>query len=142
MPESRHSTRKTEDNVRTKRHAAQSRQAGFTMIEALVGLVVFGVGILMLFQLAPRSSHLGVRARCVSEAMSLAQGKMEELRAMPAQSADLGAGTHVDAAELGNFTRHWVVDDDTPVSGMRRVTVQVNFHTTSADSTVAITTYF
>jgi len=118
------------------------RQAGFTMIEALIGLVVFGVGILMLSQLAPRSSHIGVRARSVSEAMNLAQGKVEELRAMPSESGDLAAGTHVDAADLGAFRRQWVVDDDTPMSGMRRITVRVSFETTSADSVVAVTTYF
>ncbi len=112
------------------------------MVEALVGLAVFGVGILLLFQLAPRSSHLGVRARSISEAMSLAQGKVEELRTMPTESADLAAGTHVDGADLGTFRRQWIVDADTPVSGMRRITVRVGFPTTSADSTVTVVTYF
>ena len=118
------------------------RQAGFTMIEALVGLVVFGVGILILFQLAPRSSQVGMRAQSISAAMNLAQGKVEELRAMPPQSDDLAAGIHVDAADLGGFARQWNVDDDTPVSGMRRVTVRVNFRTQSADSSVSLVTYF
>jgi len=118
------------------------REAGFTMVEALIGLVVFGVGILMLSQLAPRSSHAGIRARSVSEAMNLAQGKVEELRAMPSESTELAAGTHVDTAALGAFRRQWVVDDDTPMSGMRRVSVRVSFATTSADSVVVVTTYF
>jgi prepilin-type N-terminal cleavage/methylation domain-containing protein len=119
-----------------------SWQAGFTMVEALVGLSIFGVGILLLLQLAPRSSHVGMRARSMSEAMNLAQGKVEELRSLPSESGDLAAGTHQDAADLGSFQRQWIVDDDVPVSGMRRVTVQVNFHNASADSTVAVTTYF
>jgi hypothetical protein len=83
-----------------------------------------------------------VQARSISEAMNLAQGKVEELRAMPSQSADLNAGTHVDEVDLGAFNRTWTVDADTPVNGMRRVTVHVGFETTSADSTVAVTTYF
>jgi hypothetical protein len=74
--------------------------------------------------------------------MSLAQGKVEELRALPSESTDLSAGTHQDAADLGGFARQWVIDDDVPVTGMRRVTVRVNFHNASADSTVAVTTYF
>lgn len=118
------------------------REAGFTMIEALIGLVVFGVGILMLSQLAPRSSGIGIRARSVSEAMNLAQGKVEELRAMPSESADLAAGTHVDAADLGSFRRQWDIVDNSPMSGMRRVTVRVSFASTSEDSVVTVTTYF
>ena len=117
-------------------------QRGFTMIEALVALVVFGVGMLMLVQLSPRATHSGNQGRRISEAMSLAQDKVEELRALPNESADLGAGTHVDAADLGAFSRRWIVSDDTPVSGMRKVEVRVGFETVSDDSVAVLTTYF
>ena len=117
-------------------------QRGFSMIEALVALVVFGVGMLTLLQLAPRATHSGTQGRRISEAMSLAQDKVEELRAMPGESGELSAGTHVDAADLGGFSRRWLVTDDTPISGMRKVEIRVGFETLSADSVAVLTTYF
>ena len=117
-------------------------QRGFTMVEALVALVVFGVGMLTLLQLAPRATHSGTQGRRISEAMSLAQDKVEELRALPNESNELAAGTHIDAADLGSFSRRWVVTDDTPISGMRKVEVRVGFETVSDDSVAVLTTYF
>lgn len=112
------------------------------MIEAIVSLVVFGIGLLSLLQLAPRASSYGVQARRVSEAMNFAQGKLEELKALPLNDAALDAGTHVDTADLGNFQRRWTVTDDTPMAGMREVTVRVRYSTQSADSVAVLTTYF
>lgn len=120
----------------------RSDQAGFTMIEALVALVVVGVGMLTLLQLAPRATHSGTRGRQISQAMSLAQDKIEELKAIPIESADLAAGTHIDGEDLGGFTRRWIVTGDTPISGMRKVEVRVSYETLSADSVAVLTTYF
>jgi prepilin-type N-terminal cleavage/methylation domain-containing protein len=117
-------------------------QGGFTMIEALVALVVVGVGMLTLLQLAPRATHSGTQGRRISEAMSLAQDKVEELKAMPVESADLASGTHIDGADLGAFTRRWEVTTDSPISGMRKVEVRVSYETLSADSVAVLTTYF
>jgi type IV pilus modification protein PilV len=119
-----------------------SNQAGFTMIEALVALVVVGVGMLSLLQLAPRATHSGTHGRQISQAMSLAQDKIEELKAMPVESADLSAGTHIDGEDLGGFARSWIVTGDTPISGMRKVEVRVSYETLSADSVAVLTTYF
>jgi len=127
------------------RRASDSKrtdQAGFTMIEALVALVVVGVGMLTLLQLAPRANHSGIHGRQISQAMSLAQDKIEELKAMPVESADLSAGTHIDGEDLGAFTRRWIVTGDTPISGMLKIEVRVSYETLSADSVAVLTTYF
>src|SRR5262245_5529570 len=91
-----------------------TKERGFTMVEAMVALVVFGLGILMLMQLAPRSTHSGIQGRRVSEAMNLAQAKVEELRALPKLAGDLTAGTHVDPSALDPYQRRWIVADDDP----------------------------
>ena len=124
-------------------HGTGLRDArGFTMIEALVALVVIGVGMLTLLQLAPRASHSGTQGRRISEAMGLAQAKAEELRAAPKESTELSEGTHVDGGDLGIYMRRWVVTRDTPISGMRKVEIRVGYTTQSADSVAVLTTYF
>lgn len=115
-------------------------RAGFTAVEALVALSLFGVGMLALLQLTPRASHAGLQGRRISQATNLAQAKVEELRALPLNHADLAAGDHADAPT--GYTRSWTVEENTPIEGMRRVSMRVSFETTSGDSVATLTTYF
>lgn len=129
-------------SFRSRRSAPKRGTAGFTLVEALVALVVFGVGTLLLYQLAPRATKIRGQGRRLSAATSLAQAKLEELRAVPEASADLGGGTHVDAADLGAFQRRWVVTPDDPIAGMRRVEMRVGFESDGPDSVAVLVTYF
>ena len=120
------------------------RDAGFSLVEAMVALVIFGVGAIALMQLAPRATQFASRGRLLSEATGIAQSKVEELRALPPQDASLSAGTHAD---LGNeiqhgFDRRWIVTPDDPITGMNKVEVRVRFQTLSPDSVAVVTTYF
>lgn len=115
--------------------------AGFSLVEALVTLVIFGIGTVALLSLAPRSSEFATRGRVMSEATSLAQAKVEELRARPKSAPELEAGTHVDPMD-GVFARRWLVAQDDPIRGMKRVEVRVGYPTQSADSVAVVVTYF
>jgi prepilin-type N-terminal cleavage/methylation domain-containing protein len=117
---------------------------GYTLVEAMVALVIFGVGAIALLQLAPRATQFSNRGHLVSEATNMAQAKVEELRALPSQDASLSSGTHVDPGnpiEHG-FDRRWIVTSDTPMTGMNKVEVRVRFKTLSPDSVAVVTTYF
>ena len=126
------------------RSTQRNGRAGFTMIEALVAITIFGIGSVALLAIAPRSVGFMSRSRQVAKASQLAQAKLEELRVRPVSDADLSAGAHVDDANPidGVFTRAWTVADDTPIAGMRRVEVRVSFPSTSADSVTQLVTYF
>jgi prepilin-type N-terminal cleavage/methylation domain-containing protein len=126
----------------TARMRPPQSRAGFTAIEALVALSLFGVGMLALLQLAPRANHTGMQGRRIAQATSLAQAKVEELRALPSNDDDMTAGAHVDADPPTGYARRWSVEDDTPITGMRRVVMTVSFQTSSADSVAVVTTYF
>ena len=114
------------------------------MVEALVTLVIFGIGTIALLQVAPRASQFALRSQSLSAATNLAQAKIEELRALPAAHADLDSGWHVDGANPinGRYVRRWEVTLDSPIQGMRRVDVRVGFNTLSPDSLAVLTTYF
>ena len=122
----------------------QERRAGFTIVEALVALTIFGIGTILLMQLAPRATQYATRARVLSQANALAQAKVEELRALPQLHADLMAGAHDDPENPieGTFTRSWDVMNDDPIEGMRRVEVRVQIPTASSDSVATLVTYF
>ena len=118
--------------------------AGFTLVEAMVALVIFGVGTIALLSLAPRATQFTARGQQVTKAAQLAQAKVEELRALPSTDAWLAAGTHVDDGNPldGVYRRQWIVTADDPIQGMSRVEVRVAYPTVSADSVAALTTYF
>ena len=127
---------------RHRDHRANER--GFTMIEALVTLVVFGIGIMSLMQLSPRAVQFANRGKLLSSATSTAQAKVEELRALPWNDPQLEAGTHVgssDGLPVG-FELRWLVTADNPLPEMRRVEVRVRYSTASNDSVASIVTYF
>ncbi len=120
-------------------------QSGFTIVEALVALTIFGIGTILLMQLAPRASQTANHARALSTANGLALAKIEELRGLPDTHADLADGTHDDPANPidDNYERRWDVTMDDPIQGMRRVEVSVRLHNTaSSDSVATLVTYF
>jgi len=118
--------------------------SGFTLVEAMVALVIFAVGTIALLSLAPRATQFTTRGHQLTKASQLAQAKVEELRAVPATDATLQAGTHVDTENPidGVYRRRWIVTANTPIQGMSSVQVRVAYPTTSADSVAEITTYF
>jgi type IV pilus assembly protein PilV len=117
-------------------------QGGFTLVEMMIALLVFSIGVVALSQALPNGMQLRDRARRLSVATNMAQDHVERLRSLPFNDAALGNGDHTDAGNpLENtYTRRWTVENDSPIPGMKRVTVVVSFFTTSPDSQVTLTT--
>lgn len=115
---------------------------GFTLVEMMIALLVFGIGIVALAQSLPNGVRVRDHARRLSVATSLAQEQIERLRALPDEHADLGAGDHTDPENPinGAYRRQWSVQADSPIPGMRRLTVTVSFTTASPDSQAILTT--
>jgi prepilin-type N-terminal cleavage/methylation domain-containing protein len=115
---------------------------GFTLVEMMIALLVFGIGLVALAQTMPQGLSMRDRARRMSVATNLAQQEVERLRSVPYDDPLLSAGTHTDPMGPidGAFTRSWVVVDDSPVENMKTVTVTVSFPTSSPDSMAILTT--
>jgi len=107
----------------------------------MVALVIFGIGTIMLMQLAPKATQYANHGRQLSEANGLAQSIIEELRVLSPTDVNLQAGTYSDSLESG-FVRTWEITDNTPIDGMKRVEVNVRFETRRPDSVATVVTYF
>jgi prepilin-type N-terminal cleavage/methylation domain-containing protein len=118
-------------------------EKGMGLIEILIALVLFGIGISLAMRTLPDSNVAMTRGRNLTEATNFAQEKIEQLMNLSFSHADLTAGTHADPENPieTHFTRNWTVTDDTPVQGMKTVTVSVSFETANSDSMVTLTTY-
>lgn len=134
-----------------RRPAAPGRagQAGFSIIELMVALVLLGLGILTVANMFPLGSSSQLKSRLRTSAADLAQQKMEQLRMKSWSDTDLDVGTHPDAdgdtlvlQDEGTFVRSWIVEGQAgSFADMKKVTTRVVW-TYQRPDTVDLVTYF
>ena len=92
-------------------------QRGFTLVEALIALVILSFGLFGLMQLQARVMAGTSASKTQTIAANLAQQKLEELRATPYDdiAGDNGKADDILAGEGGTtaFTRSWSVTEET-----------------------------
>jgi type II secretory pathway pseudopilin PulG len=118
-------------------------ERGIGLIEIIIAMLIFGIGISAAIRTLPLSNRAASRARNLTKSTNLAQEKIEELMSIPFTSADLSMGGHVDPDNPLDriFTRAWNVTDNVPVSDMKRIDVTVSYDTDNPDNSVTLTTY-
>jgi prepilin-type N-terminal cleavage/methylation domain-containing protein len=115
---------------------------GFTLVEIMIALLVFGVGIVGLANAFPNGMRTREKARRMSVATFLAKEEVERLRSLSFNHADLAGGAHTEPAAAGRtgYNRRWNVVDNNPLPGMKRLTVTVSFRSDSPDSQAIVVT--
>jgi type IV pilus assembly protein PilV len=104
-------------------------ETGFSLIEVLVALAVFSIGLLAIFSMHFSSIKTNVLARGVTENITVATAKAEQLMALAYDHADLAAGSYQkaqnadgidnnldgrvdEAGETGHLRIDWDVQDE------------------------------
>ena len=118
-------------------------ERGVSLLEIMVSLVIFGIGLVVAVRTLPESNAKTTQSRNRSIAVNLAQEGIEELMGRPFNHADLTAGAHDDPENpiRNHFARQWEVSDATPVDGMKMISVSVSFPTAGADSVATLRTF-
>ena len=119
-------------------------ERGVSLLEIMVALVIFGIGLVVAVRTLPESNAKTTQSRNRSIAVNLAQEGIEELMGRPFNHADLAAGTHDDPDNpvRNHFERQWVITDNTPVVGMKQISVSVEFPAMGGiDSTATLRTF-
>jgi prepilin-type N-terminal cleavage/methylation domain-containing protein len=125
-------------------------ERGSTLIEVLVALVIFG-GAIVGFAVATTSARRnGDSSRFEAEATTLAIDKLEELRTLESNDAELSVGAHADGSNPlrpdgtpgGVYTRTWQVTNALPTSGMRRVEMRVRWPSPLGERSVLLVSAF
>jgi len=107
--------------------AERTGERGFTLIEVLIALLVLMIGMAGILSLQLTSMKATAFSRHATEASSLAEDKVEDLRTVPLNSARFANGTDtVDSRGVadanGLYTRTWTI---TPGAETTIVTVSV-----------------
>ena len=100
-----------------------AREDGFTTIETLQASVVSMIAMVGLSSLLFTTIQGNAQARDITIATTLAEAKMEELRATPFASLADGVDTVSNAG--AEWTRSWSVEDG-PTPGTRMVVVSID----------------
>ena len=90
---------------------------GFTILEVMVGLIIFTLGLLLLMSMMVVSIQGNSWSEYATQSAQLAREKLEQIKNDPA--AHLGPG----GDEIGDYTRTWNVSSIT--SDLSAVTVRV-----------------
>ncbi len=85
------------------------KEQGFTLIEVLMALAVFSIGILAVGSMQLRSTGGSTNARILTEASIWAQDRVETLMSCSYTDPNLDLGNHT--ATAGNYNIMWEVWD-------------------------------
>jgi len=101
--------------MKASRRLRRGEEGGFTLIEVLIALLVLLIGMAGILSLQLTSMKATSFSRHATEASSLAEDKVEDLRTVPLGSARFANGTdQVDARGVadaeGPYTRTWTIN--------------------------------
>jgi len=139
---------------------SRAAQRGFTIIEVLIAMAIFSIGILGVAAMQIASVKGNAAARGVTDIATLAADRLEKLMVLPYNDNDLTAGDHSvgsgnvtlitdgidnnfngeidENGETGPLTISWTVVDDMPANNAKTVTVTVDHAAPSVDRQVNI----
>ena len=114
------------------------KSTGFTLIEVLIALVILAVGLLGMVGLMAKTTGNNSYGGHLTEAATLAQDKLEQLRATPSGMIKLNiAITDKPVGSTGiAYSRSWVAVPNTPPPGntLNTMTITVSWSDTTPRS--------
>jgi prepilin-type N-terminal cleavage/methylation domain-containing protein len=118
-------------------------ERAMTLIELLVVCVIMGIAFLGVAGLFPLGTQNLNESRMRTVATDLAQEKMEELISARSSHADLNGGSHTDSGNpiRTTFNRYWTITDNTPMTGMKKIEVQVTYPHGTTTRDIMVVTY-
>jgi len=98
---------------------------GFTLIEVMITLAIFSIGILAIAGLQISSINGNSSARIQTEATTLAVERLERLVALPYDHSDLDPSNNPHQAASGSYTIVWDVNEDVPITLTKTINIRV-----------------
>jgi len=116
-----------------------SKSNGFSLIEALIGLVVLAIGIIAVAGMQVISVKGNFFSNSATQAAILAQDKLEYLKQLSYSDSNLSSGQHNEGSITGTiFSRQYNIVEDVGNS-MKTITVNVQW-TDKANHSISLST--
>ena len=110
------------------------KEDGFTLIEVLIAITIFAVGLLAVAAMQTSAVKMNSTAGKLTNLSTWGMNKIEELSALPyadpwletagnPPGSDTAGNTHQEVS--GDYTISWTVTDDNPLPNTKKITVTV-----------------
>lgn len=109
---------------------------GFSLIELLIAITILAVGLLAVAGLQTSAIKGNFHAITITEATSLAEDRIEAIRNMDYADINYANFPNVQNNINGIYNRETVIEDDNPLSGLKRVTVTVRWNANGSHQVV------
>lgn len=104
---------------------AKTGNSGFTIIEVLIAIAIFAIGILALASLQAVYIGGNSSARMQTEATALAVQWLERLKILPDTHADLDPVGNPHRQDSGAYRIEWNIADNTPINEVKTIRIKV-----------------
>ena len=115
----------------------QKDQRGFSLIEVLIAMTIFAIGVLALAQMQITAIRGNAFSSTTTDGTTLAQDRMERLMRLSYDHGDLGAGNHGPVTQ-GLYNVSWNVTNNSPVPNTKTVNVSVTWTANSWNRSVSL----
>ena len=103
---------------------------GFSLIELLIAVTVLAVGLLAVAGLQGTAIQGNSHGNTISQATTIAQDRIEEIRDMDYAAIVFNPNPSIETnVDDTIYTRETLVEVDTPLSDLKRITVTVRWAT-------------
>lgn len=101
------------------------KKDGYTLIEVLIALTIFAVGLLAVAGMQTSAIRMNSTAGILTNLSTWAMDKIEELAALPYSDPLLSSAGNPHQEQLGDYTISWTVIDNNPITNTKNITVTV-----------------
>jgi len=111
--------------------SAIKRENGFTLLEVIMAISILTIGLLAVASMQASAMRGNAISRDYTESTDRIQDVVEKLLALNINATQLTPGNHT-GTELGlnptdKYSVIWSVQDDTPISGVKTISVTVQW---------------
>ncbi len=101
------------------------KQDGFTLIEVLIAVTIFAVGLLAIAAMQTSAIRMNSTGNRLTELSTCGIDKLERLMSLPYTDPQLGAGTQTDPVTPDGYTVSWTVVPNIPTTNTSTITLTV-----------------
>ena len=115
------------------------REKGFTLVEVLIAVSIFSVGLLAVAMMLDTAIQYNSSARFITEATEIAHAQMEKLMSSPYDDANLEeASSPYGPSPIANYNVSWSVHENVPMSAMKTISLSVTWSSRGENKSLTI----
>jgi type IV pilus assembly protein PilV len=116
-----------------------SSEKGFTLVEVLIAVSIFSVGLLAVAMMLDTAIQYNSSARFITEATEIAHSQMEQLMNSPYDDASLDeASSPYGPNPIANYNVSWTVRENVPMSSMKTISLSVAWNNRGENKSLTI----